>query len=582
MTTDGIVFMGTQWSVNEERLCIRHINFTPSMRVTTVAKFAQARLSSEFTGRTKKSELLNIWPKNRGKLMSHPQIHLDGIRPTSFNRDAQMRSRPRWFRPASIAGARSPLKLSFARKTFFLILLQTLIIIFGFSLSINWAFDKGTTEYMAQFDEARAREMVQLLTKEYKVNGDFQALRGSQTKWINMAMQAAGHNVGSTPTEITKLDTMFAVFRENDFPSAFPAPLPLRFVLFDPQGQFLAGNPRANKNLIRTPVVVDGHIIGILGFSPSPISNYDQRVRQRYLAALAATIFGSSLLAVMLAILIARQVTQPVRAIGEAARRLAEGKIHRPLEIRSDDELGELCRDFNSLSEALSKHDTLQTLWLAEISHELRTPVSALVASTEAILDNVRPMDRKALQALHGEGLRLSRLISDLHQLSQTDFGAVTYNFSHIDVSELLEHCKFLMDAKFESKKISFHTKKDIKNCIITADKDKLSQIFINLLENTYQYTDFGGKLVIKISRAGENIAINFEDTSPSVREEDFPHLFDRLYRAEGSRSREGGGTGLGLAIVRAISEAHGGSVSAYPSKLGGIRVELLLPRKRT
>ncbi len=513
--------------------------------------------------------------------MTQGEFYLDGIKSAASGRDSNLRSRPRWIRPVSVAGVRQRLKFSFAVKTFLLVLLQTLIVVVGFSLSINWAFDKGTTEYMTQFDEVRAHEMVRLLNEEYRQSGDWRHLQSSETLWINMAMQAAGHSVGSTPEEISKLETMFAVFKENDFPSAFPAPLPLRFVLLDQQGHFLAGNPRVRGDLRRTPVVANGRTVGILAFSPSPISSYDQRLRQRFLTALVATIVGSALLAVLLAVLIARQVTRPVRAIGEAARRLANGQTHIPLEVSSDDELGELCRDFNGLSAALAKHDSLQTIWLAEISHELRTPVSALVASTEAMLDNVRPMDRKGVQALHGEALRLSRLITDLHQLSLTDFGAVTYNFSKVELVKLLKHCQFVMAAKFESKNIKISIKNSLKSSVILADSDKLTQVFMNLLENTFRYTDKNGILNIEIGRSGSNVSINFEDSSPSVPEADIPHMFDRLYRAEGSRSRESGGAGLGLAIVRAISEAHGGSVSAYPSKLGGIRFELLLPGAR-
>ena len=484
-----------------------------------------------------------------------------------------LRRRPRWTLPAFKSSRRG---LSFAGKTFIWLIVQTLVIVVAFSLLINWAFDRGITEYMTQFDRSRAVEMAHDLSAEYAKSGSWDALLHSPARWAELAMKATGH-AGDTTQDAAKLESIFAVFHEGEFPAALPAPLPLRFLLLDRNGRVLIGNPRTDAKLIKTPIVVKGERVGDMAYSEGLTSTYDVRFRQRFSAALLVVVLGSVLLALGPAILISRHVTRPIKAIGGAARQLADGHNDVQLLVVSDDEFGDLCRDFNSLSTSLAQHESLQRIWLAELSHELRTPISVLTAEIEAMLDAVRPLDRRAIQSLHEECRRLSRLIEDLQQLSLSDIGAVTYNCSRVSLYPLIADCVESMRVRFEARAIEVKFRQPQRPVRVVADPDKLRQVFLNLLENSLRYTDQGGRVIVALSGAAGRARILFEDSSPSVPETEIPHLFERLFRGENSRSRKGGGAGLGLAIVRTIVEAHNGTISARPSALGGLQFEINL-----
>ncbi len=485
------------------------------------------------------------------------------------------RFRPRWPSAPQAQTVEGVRRISIAQKTFFWLILQTLIVVLAFALLVNWAFDKGITEYMSQFDDSRAADMADVLGGEYAKSGGWGRLQQSPELWANMAMRATGHRVSEAPEDSDRLQALFSAFHEGEFPTALPAPLPLRFVLMDPSGAILIGNPRAHAEFRKVPISVHGRVVGYVAFSESPISTYDLRFQQRFLAALLVIIVGSFLLALVPAILIARFVTQPVKAIGQAARRLAQGETDIQLPVKSGDELGDLCRDFNGLSAALAKHENLQRLWLAELSHELRTPVAILVAEIEAMLDDIRPMDRQGMVSLHDESRRLSRLIGDLHQLCLADFGAVDYAREPVNLTELVRQCVDGMRARFAARRLEISLSVPKSRCLIEGDADKLRQVFLNLLENSLRYTDEGGTIVVKLVKTGRKISVEIEDSLPSVPAREIDHLFERLYRGESSRNRRSGGSGLGLAIVKSIVEGHQGAIAAKPSALGGLRFEL-------
>lgn len=470
-------------------------------------------------------------------------------------------------------GAPSSGRLSIAHKTFFWLIVQTMIVVLAFSLVVNWAFDKGITEYMSEFNADRAQDLARELTAEYGRAGSWDALRADPGRWAAMAMRATGHSVGAKPRDKARLEALFSQFHEGEFPVAMPAPLPLRFVLLDANGKVLIGSRRPDARFQgRTPILHRGEKVGTVAFTEGRVSTYDQRFRQRFSAALPVIVLGSMVLALAPALVITRLVTRPVQAISRAARSLADGKSPPPLEISSNDELSDLGRDFNLLAAALAKHDTLQRLWLAELSHELRTPVSILMAETEAMLDEIRPLDRRGVQSLHDESRRLSRLIGDINQLSLSDFGAIRYAFAPVDVVGLTADCIEGMRLRFEARRIDVKLEGGPPGIVISADTDKLRQVILNLLENSLRYTDEGGSVRIAPAKAADGVRLTFEDSSPSVPSEEIPHLFERLYRGESSRSRKSGGSGLGLAIARSIIEAHGGTITAAPSNLGGLK----------
>lgn len=468
-------------------------------------------------------------------------------------------------------------RLGIKAKAFLLLLAQSLVVVVAFCLLVGWAFNQGFAKYTNQFNDQPAQALAQLLTAEYAHSGSWNALLQNRTRWAELAMVASGHHLQN----VDELRTLFDVFRGDDFPADLGAPLPLRFVLFDPAHRVLLGRPARGATFrewsIRNP---RGELVGILAVPQNKPSFYDLQFRQRFLTGLEVMIAGSVLVAMIPALFIARLVTRQVNAIGGAARTLAAGRAPAPLVAESNDELGELAQDFNELSAALMRHQHLQRQWLAEISHELRTPVANLMAEAEAVMDGVRPPSRECFQSLFEECRRLARLIEDLQQLSLLDGRMVTLHMAPVNVEALLAGCVRASQARLDLRRMQAQTRvAEPTRTYVTGDSTRLQEVFMNLLENSLRYSDEGGCVRLSAVAEGEQVHITYEDSSPGVSEQELGQLFRRLYRGDASRSRANGGAGLGLAIVQSIVLAHKGTIGVARSALGGLRFDILLKR---
>ncbi|MGZ8429854.1 MAG: ATP-binding protein, partial [Candidatus Deferrimicrobiaceae bacterium] len=283
--------------------------------------------------------------------------------------------------------------------------------------------------------------------------------------------------------------------------------------------------------------------------------------------------------AALLSFPLAHRMVKRIGDLAEATHRLASGKYDVRVEVSSSDELGRLAQDFNTLALTLEKNEQARRQWVADISHELRTPLSVLRGEIEALQDGIRAATPETIGGLHGEVMKLGRLVDDLYELSLSDIGALTYRMSDTDLADVLNQALDLYRSDFADKNISLETDLSSGPAIpLFADADRLHQLFSNLLENSLKYTDPGGRLRVRIERDGETAIIHFQDSAPGVPGTETGKLFDRLYRVEGSRSRATGGAGLGLAICRNIVEAHKGTITALSSPLGGLWVRVELP----
>jgi len=197
----------------------------------------------------------------------------------------------------------------------------------------------------------------------------------------------------------------------------------------------------------------------------------------------------------------------------------------------------------------------------------------------EALQDGVREPTPEVVGALHGEVVKLGRLVNDLFELSLSDIGALTYRRTETDLGQLLRQAIEPFRHEFEGRGVSLEVSVPPDGALLLfADPDRLRQLFSNLLENSLKYTESDGRLSIMVERKGKKAEARFEDSGPGVPESELGKLFDRLYRVEGSRSRDTGGAGLGLAICRNIVEAHNGSITAFSSPMGGLGVKMEIP----
>jgi len=288
--------------------------------------------------------------------------------------------------------------------------------------------------------------------------------------------------------------------------------------------------------------------------------------------------------AFIVALLITRRVTRPLRRLTRAAQRLATGARHEPLPIPAEVELAELSRAFNSMAADLSRQEDLRRQFVADVAHELRTPLSVLRLQAEGLEDGVEEPTPALFASLREEVDLLTRLVEDLRLLSLADAGMLTFADESLDAGAMLERAVAVTAPRARQQGITLHVACPENHPHLLADPQRLLQILGNLLENALRYTPRNGSVTLRAFPAGqhgttpgEHVVIEVADTGPGIAAEDLPHIFDRFYRTDRARARETGGSGLGLAIVQRLVEAQNGqvSVSSTPGKGTTFRIQL-------
>jgi two-component system sensor histidine kinase BaeS len=464
-------------------------------------------------------------------------------------------------------------------------------------LVMRWSFHRGFLDYVNKTDRERLESLADVLEAAYAGQGSWRFLQENPRRWRRLLRASLPDRFREpfppgSPEEDTPGET--ASPRRRGPPGAGPlAPPPgrrrpdpghhfaRRVVLLDGGKQGIIAPPDLPENLPLRPLLHGGETVGYLGLVPLKMLADARQLRfvreQRQAFALIA--LAMVLLAALLSIPLAQRMVKRIRNLASATHRLASGRYDTRVSVTSSDELGRLARDFNTLALTLEKHEQARRQWIADISHELRTPLSILRGEIEALQDGVHAATPQAIGSLHGEVIRLSRLVNDLYDLSLSDLGALTYRKADTDMAEELRQALDQYRPEYADKGISLTADLPSGTTFpLFADSERLHQLFTNLLENSLKYTDPGGRLRVFIERDGGTATVHFQDSGPGVPESDLEKLFDRLYRVDSSRNGEMGGAGLGLSICRSIVEAHAGTIAAFPSPLGGLWVKVEFP----
>jgi two-component system sensor histidine kinase BaeS len=201
-----------------------------------------------------------------------------------------------------------------------------------------------------------------------------------------------------------------------------------------------------------------------------------------------------------------------------------------------------------------------------------------LRAEIEAMQDGIRPLNASGLALLHSEVGALTQLVNDLHELALADVGALSYRKQDLDLCALVRHMAQTEQVRLEAAGLAFTFSVPATALTLQADPDRLRQLLRNLFDNAARYTDAPGLITLQLIASGDTAVLLLQDSPPGVPIEQLPRLFDRFFRVEASRGRAGGGSGLGLSICQRIAQAHGGTLRAEPSPLGGLQLTLTLP----
>lgn len=298
------------------------------------------------------------------------------------------------------------------------------------------------------------------------------------------------------------------------------------------------------------------------------------------LAALAAFIA-----AVIVSLLISRRVVAPILEMKTVSQRIAEGeyldrvKVPRLDSIDDQDELAQLAISFNQMAEKLEKTEKLRRELIGDVTHELRTPLSAIKGSIEGLLDGVLQADVDTFQQIYRETDRLQRLVNDLQELSRVEAGAYELDLQPQAISNLIQATHDRIGRQFEEKDVRLTVKIPSNLPQVKVDDDRIGQVLLNLVGNALQYTPPGGEVILQAQQEGGQIILSIIDTGIGIPKEHLPHIFSRFYRVDKSRARVSGGSGIGLTIAKHIIEAHAGRIWAEsPGRDFGSTFSFTLP----
>jgi len=272
-----------------------------------------------------------------------------------------------------------------------------------------------------------------------------------------------------------------------------------------------------------------------------------------------AALLGAAVAAVV-GTLGARRITAPLRGLADAARRIGGGDLSARVEVDGDDEVGEVARTFNAMAGELRRAEETRRQLLADIAHELGTPLAVLQANVEGMLDGVVETSPEKMAALHTQVQVIARLTRDLRDLSLAQQGRLPLDRRLLDLTALVREVTDLSRPVADDKDVTLEVSAGAP-LFVWADRDRMAQVLHNLLANAVRYTDSGGRVTLTVEQSAGDVQVEVTDTGVGIAADELPHVFDRFYRVDRSRSRATGGAGLGLAVVKYLVEAHGGRV---------------------
>jgi len=458
------------------------------------------------------------------------------------------------------------MRLGITAKLFLGVLATSVLVAVVMAVTGRVKFQRDFQQYVETGENRRIEALAETLAALYAETGDWTVLEGGPQLWL--ALLRSAPRLPDAGREL------------------YGGPMPgwPHVALYDTDDHPIVGFVGASGDTARHPIIVDGRVVGLIArarwVGPTEVTDvtFQQAQLRNFLVATLAAI----LLAALAAALLSRTFLAPARAVGDATHRLAAGDFKARVKVASTDEFGRLADDFNLLALTLERNEEMRRRMMADVAHELRTPLAIIQGELAALEDGIRQFTPETVSSLQGEAHALGKLVDDLYQLSLSDLGALDYRRSDLDLRAraadalrpLRERCAqqglLLDDSGVPGEPLMVH-----------ADADRLGQLISNLVENSMRYTDTPGRIEVSCRKAAGRAMLEISDSAPGIPAEHMGQLFERFFRMESSRSRSSGGAGLGLAICRNIVEAHDGTIEASASPLGGISITIGLPLLR-
>jgi len=458
------------------------------------------------------------------------------------------------------------MRLTLFKKILISLLFISTLMVVGMMWLVNSSFHHGLQDYINQAEKEKLILVAEKVSLYYSEEFGWQEITFKQWKVAlsQVFTRSFKSNKGPKPSKRNKSIIKRVNLLDKDFNRVF---------------QIERSYPKNQQ--VFTPIKYNQQTVGwILTRKNSAIAGeleesfYSQQQRNFLWIVLWLTLISFSL-----AWFLVRHLLTPLKRLERVANSLQHGDYTMQIKVTGEDELSVLSNRFNELSRSLLQQKENREQWLADISHELRTPISVLKSEIEALQDGIRQPEPKYIDSLHDQVQNLSYLVNDLYQLSLSDSGMQFNMAEKVDVLDIVKKSCSLYKLRCNEQSIQLQLNVGSNKAIfIKGDEKSLTQLFSNLLENSLRYTDAPGQLKINVAVINQQLNIAIEDSAPGVPDDALPKLFDRLYRVDESRSRLSGGSGLGLSICENIIKAHQGHITATHSDLGGLAISISLP----
>ena len=470
-----------------------------------------------------------------------------------------------WWRSGN--GFQCGMRLGMSTRLFLAILATSALAVVLVGVATRLNFERGFLGYLNDLATERMAMAQPRLEQAYLEHGNWDFLHGDRKAWHTL--------LRPTPEDELRAQSGTSSIITSDLTGAI-----LRMSLLDRQKQWVAGFPSTSNEIRQMPLRANGETVGWLTMVPfqSVADGGDQRFQQSQAKTTMAIAILALALSALIAWWVARTLLAPVRRVAAATHRLAAGHHDIRVPVDSQDEVGQLARDFNHLALTLGRNESLRREFMADVSHELRTPLGILKGELEALEDGIVPLNTDAVRSLQSEVARIGGLVDDLHELALSDAGALSYRQSPMDLAALLQRVAQAHQGRMDNAGLRLKVQTPALAATVSGDAARLQQLLDNLLENSRRYTDAPGTVQVTLQSAGVDWELNIEDSAPGVPLAMQGQLFDRFFRVDASRNSATGGSGLGLAICRNIVQAHGGHIEAKASPLGGVCITVRLP----
>jgi signal transduction histidine kinase len=326
----------------------------------------------------------------------------------------------------------------------------------------------------------------------------------------------------------------------------------------------------------------DGDVIGYLLLSYPAGPDRLGQLEQRFLDRMERILIISAALAVVAGLVmgafVSRGLTAPLQRLAEAARAVASGDLSQQVHAEGSAEIAEVAQAFNEMTSALSESERQRQNMVADVAHELRSPLAVLQGNLRAILDDLYPSDKGEISRLYDETRLLSRLVEDLRELALADAGQLRLHLRATDLGQIVESTLESLGPAAGFGQVCLEAKLPSDLPAVVADPDRVAQVLRNLLLNALRHTPAGGSVTVMAGLASGMVEIAVSDTGEGIAPQDLTHVFERLWRADPARTRTGGGTGLGLSVAQSLVKAQGGRIWAESTLGEGSTFRFTLP----